>query len=283
MKYGFIGCGNMGGAIARALSKSTKEILVTDRSGKAKALAAELGIGYADAETIAKKCDRIFLAVKPHLMQGVLEPLRPVLAERKPLLITMAAGLEIRQIEAFAGGAFPVIRIMPNTPTAIGKGVIQYCCNDLVTDEILKDWLGDMSECGLLDAREGFSFQDFSLDMTTFEQNGRRYCIWAEKVSVGKKISNLYIAELSDALTMKTPQMLLSSPTYAWERHNFWVNEGPAILRGEGKIFVTYSASDTSPAYCMGMLWMDAEADPMDISAWHKLNLPVLKTDAQKA
>ena len=107
MKYGFIGCGNMGGAIARALSQTTKDILVTDRSGKAKDLAAELGIGYADAETIAKECDRIFLAVKPHLMQGVLEPLRPVLAERKPLLITMAAGLEIRQIEALAGGAFP--------------------------------------------------------------------------------------------------------------------------------------------------------------------------------
>ena len=154
MKYGFIGCGNMGGAIARALSKSTKEILVTDRSGKAKALAAELGIGYADAETIAKECDRIFLAVKPHLMQGVLEPLRPVLAERKPLLITMAAGLEIRQIEAFAGGAFPVIRIMPNTPTAIGKGVIQYCANALVENAILTDWLNDMRFCGLLDSLE---------------------------------------------------------------------------------------------------------------------------------
>ena len=154
MKYGFIGCGNMGGAIARALSQQTKEILVTDRSGKAKALAAELGIGYADAETVAKECDRIFLAVKPHLMQGVLEPLRPVLAERKPLLITMAAGLEIRQIEAFAGGAFPVIRIMPNTPPAIGKGVIQYCANTLVETAILTDWLRDMRFCGLLDSLE---------------------------------------------------------------------------------------------------------------------------------
>ena len=118
MKYGFIGCGSMGGAIARALSQSTKEILVADRSGKAKALAAELGIGYADAETIAKECDRIFLAVKPHMMKGVLAPLQDVLAARKPLLITIAAGLEIQQIEAFAGCDLPIIRIMPNTPTA---------------------------------------------------------------------------------------------------------------------------------------------------------------------
>ena len=46
MKYGFIGCGNMGGAIARALSKSTKQILVSARSGKAAELARELGIDY---------------------------------------------------------------------------------------------------------------------------------------------------------------------------------------------------------------------------------------------
>ena len=52
-KVGFIGCGNMGGAIARALAKVTKDIMITDRSGKAKALAEELGIAYGTAEEIA--------------------------------------------------------------------------------------------------------------------------------------------------------------------------------------------------------------------------------------
>ena len=151
MKYGFIGCGNMGGAIARALSNSTTDILVTDRSGRANALASELNIGYTDVADIAASCDRIFLGVKPHMMQGVLAPLKKVLSRRKPLLITMAAGLEIRQIEEFAGTRLPVIRIMPNTPTAIGKGVIQYCRNDLVDDDTLADWLADMAPCGLLD------------------------------------------------------------------------------------------------------------------------------------
>ena len=151
MKYGFIGCGNMGGAIAKALSRSTTDILVTDRSGQASALAAELNIGYSDTMDIAASCDRIFLGVKPHMMKDVLAPLKKVLTHRKPLLITMAAGLEISQIEAFAGTGLPVIRIMPNTPTAIGKGVIQYCCNDLVDPEVLADWLADMAPCGLLD------------------------------------------------------------------------------------------------------------------------------------
>ena len=151
MKYGFIGCGNMGGAIARALSRQTKDIAISDRSGRARALAEELGIGYAGNETIAASCDRIFLAVKPHMVKEVLAPLRPILAVRKPLLITMAAGLEMNQFEEFAGAQLPVIHIMPNTPTAVGRGVIPYCCNGLVSDEILADWLSDMAPCGLLD------------------------------------------------------------------------------------------------------------------------------------
>ena len=154
MKYGFIGCGNMGGAIAKALSKETTDIAVADRSGKAKALAAELGITYSDNAAIAANCDRIFLGVKPHMMKDMLAPLQSVLAERKPLLITMAAGLEIRQIEEFVGARLPIIRIMPNTPTAIGKGVIQYCCNDLVDEAVLADWRNDMRFCGLLDSLE---------------------------------------------------------------------------------------------------------------------------------
>ena len=154
MKYGFLGCGNMGGAIARALSGKTRQIAVSDRSGKARALAQELGVQYSDNVSIAAECDRIFLAVKPHMMKDMLAPLQSALAERKPLLITMAAGLEIRQIEDFVGTHLPIIRIMPNTPTSVGKGVIPYCANDLVTEEMITDWLEDMSECGLLDPLE---------------------------------------------------------------------------------------------------------------------------------
>ena len=154
MKYGFIGCGNMGGAIARALCKNTADILISGQSGRSKLLAEELGLPYGSTMDVVQQCDRIFLAVKPHLMAGVLAPLAPVLAERKPLLITMAAGLEIRQIEEFAGCRLPVIRIMPNTPVAIGKGVIQYCFNDLVTSEMVNDFCRDLQFAGILDQLE---------------------------------------------------------------------------------------------------------------------------------
>ena len=151
MKFGFIGCGNMGGALAKALSLSTKDYLITDRSGKAKALAEELGCQYASVNKIASSCDAIFLGVKPQGMQQVLWEISNVLQEKKPLLISMAAGLTTAQIEAYAGGNLPVIRIMPNTPVAVSQGLIPYCCNDRVEASVEADFLAHMKYAGILD------------------------------------------------------------------------------------------------------------------------------------
>ena len=153
MIYGMLGCGQMGGAIARGLCKATKDICVTDRSGKAAELAKELGIKYGKPLEIAKNCDRIFLGVKPNAVAALLESLQPMLKEKRPLLISMAAGVEIAAIQRMVGAEIPVIRIMPNTPTAVGKGVIQYCHNELAKP-FLADWLQDMAFCGLLDPLE---------------------------------------------------------------------------------------------------------------------------------
>ena len=149
MKYGFIGCGNMGRAIAQALSKSTQDFLVSDRSGKAK----NLGFPYGTPAEAAQ-ADRVFLAVKPQMMAGVLAELAPLWNQRKPLLISMAAGLTMAQIDDMAGGGFPIIRLMPNTPVAVGQGLTLYCANDLVDDATLGDFLRDMAFSGGMDALE---------------------------------------------------------------------------------------------------------------------------------
>ena len=127
-----------------------------------------------------------------------------------------------------------------------------------------------------------FSFEAFSLDGTVFENHGKWYYIWAEKVGVGKQISNLYIGELETPYKLKTVQVLLTTPDYDWERVGFWVNEGPAILKRNGKIYVTYSASETGVAYCMGMLTADENSDLLDPLSWKKERYPVLQSDASK-
>jgi len=124
-----------------------------------------------------------------------------------------------------------------------------------------------------------FSFEAFSLDGTVFESKGKHYYVWAEKVGVGRQISNLYIGELATPFQLKTVQVLLTTPDYDWERVGFWVNEGPAILKRNGKIFLTYSASETGAAYCMGMLTADEDSDLLDPLSWKKKRYPVLGTD----
>lgn len=157
---------------------------------------------------------------------------------------------------------------------AIRPYVLECTGQDPVNDK----WI----ECGRMEAAEGFSFQDFSLDMTVFENLGVWYCVWAEKVNVGKKISNLYIAELETPTKLGTAQVLLTSPDYDWERVDFWVNEGPAVIRHERMLYLTYSASATGVCYCMGMLRIPEEGDLLDPHAWKKERLPVVKTDWEK-
>ena len=84
-------------------------------------------------------------------MAGALEPLQPVLHEMKPVLITMAAGLTMKQIQQMAGVELPVIRIMPNTPVGVGKGFTLCCRNELVSDEVMEEFLSDMSHAGTFD------------------------------------------------------------------------------------------------------------------------------------
>lgn len=139
-------------------------------------------------------------------------------------------------------------------------------------------------ECGQMQAAEGdpYSFTDFSLDATVFEHGGRWYYIWAEKVGSQHGISNLYIAEMESPVKLKTVQVLLTTPDYDWERVGFWVNEGPAVLKRNGRIFVTFSASATGACYCMGLLTADQSADLLDPRSWRKERFPVLCTDAKK-
>ena len=120
MKYGFIGTGNMGGALATACVKAVEpeSILLSNRSPeKARALAEKLGASCADNEAIARDCDVIFLGVKPQTMARMLQPLQPILAGRRTpfVLVSMAAGVTIEALQAMAGGCYPVLRIMPNT------------------------------------------------------------------------------------------------------------------------------------------------------------------------
>ena len=147
-------------------------------------------------------------------------------------------------------------------------------------DPIKDSWV----EKGIMKCAEGddFSFRAFSLDATVFENKGEYYYVWAEKVGVGKAISNLYIARMEAPDQLATVQVLITTPDYDWERVGFWVDEGPAVIKKNGKIYLTFSSSETGPCYCMGMLSTTEDADLLDPQSWKKERYPVLQTDAEK-
>ncbi|MFR6041420.1 MAG: pyrroline-5-carboxylate reductase family protein [Dysosmobacter welbionis] len=124
--FGFIGTGNMGGALARAARKrlSGGEILLANRSAaKAEALAQELDCRAVDNAAVAAEADYIFLGVKPYMVAGLMEKIGPVLAARKDrfVLVSMAAALTIPDLRERGCGDWPLIRIMPNTPLPSGR------------------------------------------------------------------------------------------------------------------------------------------------------------------
>lgn len=123
------------------------------------------------------------------------------------------------------------------------------------------------------------NWESFSLDETTFSHNGVRYLVWAQRDYAIRGNSNLYIAQMRNPWTIEGKQVLISKPEYDWETIGFWVNEGPAILKKNGRIFITYSASATDSHYCMGMLWAYDDEDLLDPASWYKSATPVFKTD----
>ncbi|MBE6616814.1 MAG: pyrroline-5-carboxylate reductase [Ruminococcaceae bacterium] len=154
IKIGFIGCGNMGGAIASRVAQYEDAIVfVSDYSvEKAEKFASEIGAATSDNFEIAKKCDYIFLAVKPQVMAGVLTEIKETLASRKDrfVLVSMAAGITIEKIKSLCGD-FSVIRIMPNTPVAVGCGMIVYATSADVSKEETENFAAFMKDCGRLD------------------------------------------------------------------------------------------------------------------------------------
>jgi pyrroline-5-carboxylate reductase len=155
-KIGFIGAGNMGSALAKATSLAENtELFIYDKDGsRAEAIAEKAGARATDISYIAKSCDFIFLAVKPNIISPVIEEIAPTLANRDGYtVVSMAAGVSISKMEgAFGDTKAPIIRIMPNTPVGIGKGMTLWCKNELVCEGAALEFVRIMERSGAVDS-----------------------------------------------------------------------------------------------------------------------------------
>lgn len=118
-------------------------------------------------------------------------------------------------------------------------------------------------------------WESFALDATTFALKDQRYLLWAQRAPDGSKGTNIYIAKMDSPVSISGPAVMLSRPEYPWEKWKYDVNEGPAVLVKNGRVFLTYSASATDAHYCMGMLSAPEGADLLDPKSWTKSPVPV--------
>ncbi len=119
-----------------------------------------------------------------------------------------------------------------------------------------------------------------SLDATTFESDGTRYLVWAQRTTEGMSGSlDLYIARMVNPWTIEQNQVRISTADRPWELRKRRTNEGPAVLQRNGRLFITYSANYIDATYCVGMLTAQSGKDLLDPKSWSKSDFPVFDSD----
>lgn len=145
MKLGFIGCGNMASAIiAGIVNKNTvsaSDVFAYDiYSPATEKLSTELGINVcSDEKEIVSESDIVFLAVKPNVIASVLGKIDGTLTERKPLIISIAAGKTLEFLQGCISSDIRLVRVMPNINAKVGEAISAYCCNENVNETDIKN------------------------------------------------------------------------------------------------------------------------------------------------
>ena len=236
-KIGFIGTGNMGSALARAVSKKAggERLLLANRTPqKSKALAIELGALPADNRQVALEADFIFLGVKPQGLPPLLSELSPLLRSRKEpaLLISMAAGTSIFRIKELLSFSCPIIQIMPNTPAAVGEGMLLYSAGEGVSEQDLEEFRSLLSDAGRL-----LALPEEQLDAgSALSGCGPAFvCLFAEALADGGVLSGL---KRQDALLLAaqtllgTAKLLLVSGKHPGELKDQVCSPGGTTIEG---------------------------------------------------
>ena len=152
MKYtaGFIGAGNMGGALLSAVANQIggENTAVFDiNENQRQTISQKTGASILPLEQLVSECKFIFLGVKPNVIKDVCLQIRDI-SGKDNTFISMAAGIDIASVSC-ALNSDKIIRIMPNTPVGVGEGLILYCTSEKVKNE--QEFLDIIKGCGTVD------------------------------------------------------------------------------------------------------------------------------------
>lgn len=153
MKIGFIGCGNMGGAILSAALErggfAAQDILVYDQNhAVVQRVTEKYGVqAAASSPALAQQADILLLAIKPQFYGQVIEEIKGLCGSQ--VILSIAAGKTLEWLEARFEKAVPIVRAMPNTPAMVGEGITAITPNRLVGEEQLAAVKQLFAACGM--------------------------------------------------------------------------------------------------------------------------------------
>lgn len=138
-QLGFIGAGNMARSLASGLIKNgwqAAQLSLSDpEPTQREAVITTLGVNaYADNREVAGRADILVLAVKPQILASVAGTLAFAVQKKKPLIVSIVAGVRIEDIDQWLGGGLPIVRVMPNTAALIGSGASGMYANKKVNE-----------------------------------------------------------------------------------------------------------------------------------------------------
>lgn len=215
----FIGGGNMASALINGLiedGRPPQNILVAEPDEKRREqLAARFGVRTLDDNSnAAAQADTLILAVKPQVLQEVATNLAPALIQKKPLCLSIAAGIRHASLQRWLGEDIPVVRVMPNTPAMIKAGASGLYAPDGVdearrseAEHIMRAtgialWLDDENQMDALTAVSGSGPAYFFLFMEAMENSAR-------KLGLAEKTAHLLVLQTALGAT----RMALESTT----------------------------------------------------------------------
>ena len=153
-KAGFVGAGNMGGALAQAVCNKMggENVIVSCRNiDKAKKISDILGCNYGTSADVVKASKFVFLGVKPQMISEIADDLKSAFNQNyECIIVSMLAGVTTDTLKGLFGDK-KIIRIMPNTPTAAGEGMTLVTSNTKVTEDDIAEFKDLMSMSGTLD------------------------------------------------------------------------------------------------------------------------------------
>ena len=136
----FIGAGNMASAIIGGMLENGYDAaniwVSAPDDGHLQSIRKQFGVSVTtDNRYCAEQADMVVLAVKPQVMKDVCADIAPMVQNTRPLMVSIAAGLEATTLDEWLGGGLPLVRVMPNTPSLVGKGAAGLYANAQVKDK----------------------------------------------------------------------------------------------------------------------------------------------------